>query len=464
MLFNSFNFFIFFTLVYCLYRILPHRGQNSLLLVASYVFYGAWDWRFLGLIFISTLTDYIVGQKIYTSTSRGLAKRWLAVSLIVNLSLLGFFKYFNFFAVSFASFMHQFGVEPNITLLNIILPVGISFYTFQTLTYSIDIYQKNLKPTDHFLDFALFVSFFPQLVAGPIERAKHLLPQILHPRTLTSSKNQEGLWLILWGLFKKVVIADQLALWVNQWFSLSSTLSGPQVWVASWGFAIQIYCDFSAYSDIARGVAKLLGFDLMLNFNLPFFAHSPADFWRRWHISLSTWLRDYLYIPLGGNRKSNGQTCRNLMLTMCLGGLWHGAAWTFVLWGLYQGLLLVLHRQWRYWTSWRCPRWLSIGVTFQLMAIGWLIFRAENFTQLGDMLGALVFDGSQVSQAIEALFQILRIAWPLVAVQCIQVFTQRLDLYRLILPWQQTIFASFFCYMIFVYGVMEAQQFIYFQF
>ncbi|MBE9529897.1 MAG: MBOAT family protein, partial [Proteobacteria bacterium] len=344
MLFNSVQFAIFFAIVYLLYLLLNHKGQNRLLLVASYVFYGCWDWRFLSLIAISTVVDYFCGLKIYESREKQKRKLFLFISVCSNLTILGFFKYFNFFTDNLYALLNGFGFSPDPFFLNIILPVGISFYTFQTISYSIDIYRKELNPTRKFLDFALFVSFFPQLVAGPIERAKNLLPQMLLPRKLTVDKFYEGCYLIFWGLFLKVFIADNLARMVDPVFSSSGPYDGVRVLLALYAFAFQIFGDFAGYSNIARGLAKCMGFDLMVNFNLPYFAVNPKDFWQRWHISLSTWFRDYLYIPLGGNRHGQMNTCRNLAITMLLCGLWHGAAWTFIVWGAYHALLQIIHK------------------------------------------------------------------------------------------------------------------------
>jgi alginate O-acetyltransferase complex protein AlgI len=388
MLFNSFTFWIFFAVVLLLYRVLPHRAQNRMLLVASYVFYGTWDWRFLSLILVSTVVDFFVGKAIAApAASDSARKRWLILSLCTNLGLLGIFKYLGFFVDSAAALLVALGFEPNLWSLRIILPVGISFYTFQTLSYTIDIYRRQLKPCDDFLDFALYVGFFPQLVAGPIERAKRLLPQIMEARVVTSRDFQLGLYCILLGLFKKVVLADNMALVVDHVFSQPvGSLSAWDCLLGVYAFAFQIYGDFHGYSLIAQGTAFWLGIRLMDNFRHPYFAISPQDFWRRWHISLSTWLRDYLYIPLGGNRGTQVQTYRNLLATMILGGLWHGAAWTFVIWGIIHGGWLAIHR----FLSERAPEraepgWLGLGIrmffTFQIVCVTWLFFRAESVPQ-----------------------------------------------------------------------------------
>ncbi len=344
MLFNSLEFVVFFAVVLALYSVLNHPRQNALLLVASYVFYGAWDYRFLLLLIGTTLVDYAVGLAIDRRSDPAARRRILMFSIVANLGVLGVFKYFNFFADSLVEFAGLFGLSVSPVTLNIVLPVGISFYTFQSMAYTIDVYRGHLKPCRSLPDFALYVTFFPQLVAGPIERATHLLPQIYARRVMTAEKIGSGLSLIALGFFKKVVMADNLAPTVNEIFAKQGGYTAEEVLVGAIFFAFQIYGDFSGYTDIARGTSRVLGFELMDNFREPYFARSPSDFWQRWHISLSTWLRDYLYISLGGNRGGRLTTYRNLILTMLLGGLWHGAAWNFVWWGLYHGTLLVGYR------------------------------------------------------------------------------------------------------------------------
>ena len=393
MQFDSRAFFAFFPLVYAIYLLLGHRwrAQNTLLLLASYIFYAWWDWRFLSLILISTANDYIIGRqlgRLDPSAQSDARKTLLAVSVVVNLGVLAVFKYFNFFADSVTDLLTTIGFQVDPVVLSVVLPVGISFYTFQTLSYTIDIYRGELEPTDNLRDFALFVAFFPQLVAGPIERAKNLLPQISSPRRIDPAQVEAAIWLIVWGYFKKVIIADRLGLFVvNPIFGDLVSVSYAELVVGTVAFAFQIYCDFSAYSDIARGLARLLGVEIMVNFRLPYFALSPSDFWNRWHISLSTWLRDYLYIPLGGNRGSRLFTYRNLMITMLLGGLWHGAAWNFVIWGAYHGLILILFRHFERTPMHRDP-WngnysapVVLGrmvFMFTLTLIGWLFFRIPS--------------------------------------------------------------------------------------
>ncbi|MEL7511288.1 MAG: MBOAT family O-acyltransferase [Cyanobacteria bacterium J06554_3] len=389
--FASIEFFVFLSIVYASYTLLSHRWQNRLLLGASYYFYGAWDWRFLGLIGLSTLVDFWIGKSMHASDDEPFRKQLLIGSLLVNLGLLGFFKYFGFFTDSLMAALSSLGLQADWPIVNVLLPVGISFYTFQTLSYTIDIYRKKLTPVENLPDFALFVSFFPQLVAGPIERASHFLPQVLANRHITLEKTARGSFLILFGLFKKVAIADGLGTSIDAIYNSTGTVGTLDIILATYLFAIQIYCDFSGYTDIARGISKLLGFELMENFRTPYFALNPSDFWRRWHISLSTWLRDYLYIPLGGSRNGVAKTYRNLMATMVLGGIWHGAAWNFVYWGIYQGGILCAHRL----VAGAKPtirpvRSLGDGLRravimagfFHVICYGWLLFRAASWAQI----------------------------------------------------------------------------------
>ncbi len=383
MLFNSQAFAVFFVVVFGLYWLL-RRAETPrvlLLLAASYMFYGYWDWRFLGLIVFSTVLDFLVGAAMGRSTDPRRRKRLLLLSLVGNLGVLGFFKYYNFFAGELALLLADVGVTPDAVLLEIVLPVGISFYTFQTLSYTIDIYRGDLTPERSPLRFALFVAFFPQLVAGPIVRARDFLPQIPRPPVLHASDFERGLTLIFWGLVKKVVIADYLGSeLVKPFWDDPATFGGGVSLLAMYGYAFQIYGDFSGYSDMAIGTARLLGFDLGANFRAPYRSTSPSEFWTRWHISLSSWLRDYLYIPLGGNRRGATRTYVNLTLTMLLGGLWHGASWMFVLWGLFHGLLLIGGRL-AGWTD--VPRgslalWTRRLVMFQLVCFGWVLFAAPD--------------------------------------------------------------------------------------
>jgi alginate O-acetyltransferase complex protein AlgI len=519
MLFNSYEFPIFFTIVYSLYRILGdrYRLQNLLLLVAAAVFYGWWDLRFLYLIVLSTGLDYSTGlligrgsmpwkQRLAVTAWLGFAAVaflainwgavdlglrpvrlsvnwsslwstdraiWLAIgfssavvllahlayplmmrlddeprrraaltlAIVANLGLLGFFKYFNFFADSFSLLWKSvFGVHPDLFTVRIILPVGISFYTFQSMAYTIDLYRKKLQPSENLLEYAAYVSFFPQLVAGPIERPAHLLSQFQAPRPRVDGPGvADAMWLIVWGLFKKMVVADNMAVIVNEAFGPFDGLAsqaivptdGVRLLFALYAFALQIYGDFSGYTDIARGTAKLLGFELMLNFNLPYFAISPSDFWRRWHISLSTWLRDYLYISLGGNRFGSLLTYRNLFLTMLLGGLWHGAAWPFIFWGVYHGTLLIVYRLIGLGGEDR-HRSLLVNllmglVMFHLTCLGWLLFRAQNMTTVRIFLESIFFHFQTSPEAWKALGQVAFHGWFLIAFQLVQLATGSLN-------------------------------------
>ncbi len=345
MLFNTLQFAIFLAVVWPVYLLLRRRSQNFFLLVASWCFYAAWDWRFLGLLATSTIVDYYCALGMRDSA--GARKRLLLlISVCTNLSILGFFKYCDFFITSFARLINAFGLHPHISVLGVILPVGISFYTFQSMAYTIDVYRGKFEPRRDFITFALYVSYFPQLVAGPIERAAHMFPQFENDRVVTLQNIKSGGYLILLGLVRKMAIADYIAPTVNDIFANPGAYGATALLLGAFLFALQLYGDFAGYSDIARGVSRLFGVELMVNFQQPYFATSITDFWRRWHISLSTWLRDYLYIPLGGSRGSRLFHYRNLMITMVLGGMWHGAAWTFIAWGLLHGMALVVHKMW----------------------------------------------------------------------------------------------------------------------
>ena len=476
MLFNSLQFALFFIIVYGLYLVSNHKWQNRMLLVASYVFYGAWDWRFLSLIWVSTIIDYICGIKLDATDNIKKRKQWLCLSIFSNLSILGFFKYFDFFAANFQRLAGQFGFSIQPTFLHIILPVGISFYTFQTMSYTIDIYRNEMKPTRRFFDFALFVAFFPQLVAGPIERARHLLPQMLSPRKLSLDKFYEGCYLIFWGLFMKVFVSDNLATIVDPVFASASPYGSAQVLLAMYAFSFQIFCDFAGYSNIARGLGKLMGFDIMVNFRLPYFATNPQEFWQRWHISLSTWLRDYLYVPLGGNRRGSIITYRNLAIVMLLGGLWHGASWTFIVWGAYQGALLIIHRLLKPLLK-KIPdiknnmlkgAWFYIRVIFffNLISIGFLIFRAPNVQQAFYMMKSLSSGFSFVLTPgiVNILWGMFSALWLLLILQYVQ-HKQRDLVYIYKVHWLLRGVIYFVMIWLLVHSsVGYAKPFIYFQF
>jgi D-alanyl-lipoteichoic acid acyltransferase DltB (MBOAT superfamily) len=392
MLFNSLDFAIFLPIVFVLYWFVTHKNlklQNLLIVIASYVFYGWWDWRFLSLIVFSTLIDYTIGRKLKNENHQFKRKLFLWISIIVNLGFLGLFKYYNFFIDSLYDVSPGLKVVLGFNTLDIILPVGISFYTFQTLSYTIDVYRKKLEPTSNIFDFAAFVAFFPQLVAGPIERATNLLPQFYKKRTFDYAKAVDGMRQILWGLFKKIVIADNCARFANEIFNNSADYSGSTLIMGALFFTFQIYGDFSGYSDIAIGTSRLFGFDLKQNFAFPYFSRDIAEFWRRWHISLSTWFRDYLYIPLGGSRGGTGMKVRNTFIIFIVSGFWHGANWTFIVWGALNALyflpllltnnnrnnLGVVAQGKNIPTA---KELLQILITFGLTVLAWIFFRAEN--------------------------------------------------------------------------------------
>lgn len=392
MLFNSVNFAIFFPIVFFIYWVVLKKNlkwQNIFLMLASYVFYACWDWRFVFLLAFSTFLDFICGLKIFDATTHQKKKLWLLICTLVNIGFLGFFKYYNFFIDSFQEFLQLFGLTPHLHTLQIILPVGISFYTFHGLSYVLDIYYGRIKPTRNIVDYSLFVSFFPLLVAGPIERATHLLPQVERPRTFSYSKAKDGVKQILWGLFKKVVIADGTAEFVDLAFDNTSDYSGWVLLVGAILFAFQIYGDFSGYTDIALGVARLLGFELLQNFKFPYFSRDIAEFWRRWHISLSSWFKDYLYIPLGGSKKGLPTTIRNTFIIFLVSGFWHGANWTFLAWGGLHALYMMPLVIWRknrqhiaVVAQGKClPSFVDMGqmlLTFTLVVLAWVFFRAES--------------------------------------------------------------------------------------
>jgi alginate O-acetyltransferase complex protein AlgI len=395
MLFNSFEFLLFLPIVFFLYWFILQKKlnvQNSLLLVSSYFFYACWDYRFLFLLLFSTFLDYFTGIKMEDSKNPRIRKIWLIISVGINLGFLGVFKYYDFFATSFAGLLMNFGLNVHPTTLNIILPVGISFYTFHGLSYVLDIYFQRIKAERNFVEYGVFVSFFPLLVAGPIERATHLLPQIKKARTFNYGQAVQGARLILWGLFKKVVIADNCAMFVDAVFPAYTDASNSQLILAIVLFSFQIYGDFSGYSDMATGVAKLFGIELLRNFNYPYFSRSIAEFWRRWHISLSSWFKDYLYIPLGGSRVSKGKQIRNTFIIFLVSGFWHGANWTFIFWGFLHALFIIpsiffaTNRQYMATVaegkfSPSVKEFFQMLITFILSSFAWIFFRAKNMEE-----------------------------------------------------------------------------------
>ncbi|HAV61198.1 MAG TPA: membrane-bound O-acyltransferase family protein [Verrucomicrobiales bacterium] len=496
MLFNSTDFFAFFgVFLLAWYLVRGDLGaRNWLIVFASYIFYAWWDYRFTALLLWSSVVDYAVAigmGRVQSSSSsfeatpsvphvdnndgdrseddksslRLRRKLLLLVSLVSNLGVLFFFKYFDFFRESMRALLDQFGMQMNWTGLQFILPVGISFYTFQTISYTVDVYRGRVEATRNFGQFLAYVAFFPQLVAGPIERASHLLPQLARKLTITLPMVESGLWLFIWGLFKKVVLADSFGHLVDPVFSYVDP-EATQTLIATVAFAFQIYCDFSGYTDMARGMARMLGFDLMLNFNLPYFAISVQDFWRRWHISLSTWLRDYLYVPLGGNRLGVGRTHLNLLVVMLLGGLWHGAAWNFVAWGLWQAVGLMANRLWAERTfarPVRLPGALNWLLTMLFVLYGWLLFRSTSAEQVLVLTASLAHWSPPIwagAQFRELLF----LAAPLVILQLFQWRTGDHEIVLRLPRWARGALQAVLIYVILLFWQREAAPFIYFQF
>ena len=475
MLFNSIEYFLFLPTVFILYWFVFKKDlklQNLLILISSYFFYGWWDWRFLSLIFLSTVVDYFVGLKIYDSQDNKVKKTYLLISILINLGLLVFFKYFNFFIESWIDLLGSFGYEQkSVWTLNVILPVGISFYTFQTMSYSLDIYFKKLKPTRDFISFASFVSFFPQFVAGPIVRASHLLPQLLSKRVFKYDQGVQGLRLILWGMFKKVVIADSLAWRVNYSFENYHTLDGGTLLLGLIYFSIQIYCDFSGYSDIAIGTAKLFGINIRTNFNFPYFSRDIGEFWRRWHISLSSWFRDYLYIPLGGSKGSQWTSIRNIFIIFIVSGFWHGANWTFIVWGLTHALLYIplflIGKNRQYTTNvvtennWfpSIKELFQMGMTYFSTTIAWVFFRSENISSSFQYLNSMV---SRISIPLDNRGGITYI----LLLICFDLFllknnNEMLEINFIISRWA---FYIVILFLIYLHISLETSEFIYFQF
>jgi alginate O-acetyltransferase complex protein AlgI len=548
--YNNPTFWLLFAIVYALYWRLGHRGQNTLLVFSSYVFYAFWDYRFLFLILVSTAIDFIGGlgvagivlsrrrragvlallvgsalvlcsnvhygelwagvsqwdpalvlaamprrladfrvpiatavlslvyaavlPRLYAAPEAVRRRTFLVISMVGNLAMLGYFKYCDFFIRSTVDLLAAFGMHADIRTLGIILPPAISFYTFQTMSYTIDLYRGDAEPTDNLRDFAAFVCFFPHLVAGPIMRASNFLVQFVKPREWNPGAAREGLMLILIGLFKKVVVADNLAPIANTAFFQFDGIghhipTGPEALIGLYAFAFQIYCDFSGYSNVARGIAKWLGFELVVNFRVPYLAVSPSDFWRRWHISLSTWLRDYLYIPLGGNRHGMRREYRNLMITMLLGGLWHGAAWTFVLWGFYHGLILCAYRLAGVrdvaWAPGSRVRWvIRVVTTFHLACLGWLFFRASTVQSAVAMATKIVTDFTVTPIAVTMLLLLVFYVVPLFVLEAFTAGEERLDrLFRA--SWgPQGIVYAYLVLMIVFFPAAHPVDFIYFQF
>ena len=485
MLFNSIDFAIFFPTIFIIYWLVAKhlKLRNSFILISSYVFYGWWDWRFLSLIFISSLVDFIVGQKLYKTKDKKARTSFLLISLLVNLGFLIYFKYANFFIQTFVDSFKIFGNEIEMSTLNIILPVGISFYTFQTLSYTIDIYRKQLKPTNDWLAFFSFVAFFPQLVAGPIERASHLLPQFYKTYKFNYNQVKSGLLLMAFGLFKKMVVADRVAILVNQVYNNPSDYYGIDIIIATVFFAFQIYCDFSGYSDIAIGLARTMGFDIMKNFDSPYLSKSITEFWRRWHISLSTWFRDYVYIPLGGSRKGKYRTYSNLFIVFVVSGLWHGAAMTFLIWGAIHGSIIIIEkaltkvRMKVFKTKKHILNYLiALPFTFTIVCFAWIFFRANNLDNAITLIRNIsVLNVNNISNGNIYLLGLLKHEFILsvIVILLLVIFEwyhKKNNLQRLLakqaLPIRWVFYlVIFFAILIFgVYGSNQVSEFIYFQF
>ena len=480
MIFNSIEFAIFLPIVFLLYWLVFNKNlrlQNLFIVAVSYLFYGWWDWRFLFLIAFTSLCSWASGLLIEQYRQRGNAAKWIsAANIVLNLVILGIFKYYDFFAQSFANLF--LGGKADGILLHLILPVGISFYTFQALSYSIDVYRGQLKPTHDAVEFFAYVSFFPQLVAGPIERASNLLPQFQQPRTFQYETTADGMRQILWGLFKKVVIADNCGKFVDPVFQNAAGSTGSELMVAALLFTFQIYGDFSGYSDIAIGTAKLFGIKLMRNFKFPYFSRDIAEFWRRWHVSLTTWFRDYLYIPLGGSRCKKAKVIRNTFIIFLVSGLWHGANWTFLAWGAYHALLflpLILAGKNRKYRSTLAPGkwfpgWKALGQmagTFFLVVLGWVIFRADSLGQAGT-----IFKGMCQLNTLEALYRFFMlpermVAWLIVAMMLVE-WAQRDQEHGLQMPQGTAWYIRYPAYLAVIICIVlycgSNQAFIYFQF
>ena len=471
MIFNSFVFVVFYLVVLALYWTVPYKFRWVLLLAASYFFYMWWNVAYIGLIILSTAIDYVISNRLLTRDDERTRKLGLIASVVMNLGLLFVFKYYGFFQESLAAIFGMFGIGFTPATSHVLLPVGISFYTFQTMSYTIDVYRRQLKPEPHAGRFALYVSFFPQLVAGPIERATALLPQLnAPPRKWDHTRFRSGLAQTLFGLFKKVCVADTLALHVDAVYGNHTLQGGADLALATVLFAFQIYCDFSGYSDIALGTARMMGIELMENFRLPYFSKSVTEFWQRWHISLSTWLRDYLYIPLGGNRHGKWHTYRNLMLTMLLGGLWHGANWNFVTWGGLNGAYLAAERALgvgRKAVVHALPlRAMRVVITFTLICITWVFFRSQDLDQALDVFRAI---GTwQGDFFIRDMGVFLNLSGMLAVLLACEFFYMRGRTMRSLIDGWSDLRTGIFCavllLLIGLFGVSDGSQFIYFQF
>lgn len=480
MLFNSFEFLVFLPIVFLLYWFVfrTRKWQNLLVVVASYTFYGWWDWRFLFLIALTSICSFASGWLIEHYEGHRQRQRWVsAANIVLNLGILGVFKYYNFFVENLDALLRSLGWQLDWVTINILLPVGISFYTFQALSYTIDVYQKKLPATHDVVEFFAYISFFPQLVAGPIERATNLLPQFQRQRTFDYTQAVDGMRQMLWGFLKKLVIADNCATLVNEYWNQYDALPGMTLFLLGVLFTFQIYCDFSGYSDIAIGCARLFGFNLMRNFNFPYFSRSIPEFWRRWHISLTTWFRDYIYFPLGGSRCDKWKIIRNVYIVWTISGLWHGANWTFVCWGLFHATLLAIYNVFSINTKYEhvvayghylpsIKEALQMALTFVLTIIGWIIFRAESMTQAAEYLTAMVrnkfFDPSLLYKKPYLLF-----GMALLAIEWLQRDKQHALQFSAIKPFNyRAVRWGIYFLIIMMISIYAgaSQQFIYFQF
>ena len=475
MLFNSLQFAIFFIVVVSIYFSIPHRYRWILLLIASYYFYMCWNAKYIILIAFSTLVDYFAGLRMSRISEKRKRTKYLVMSLVTNLGLLFTFKYFNFFSRSVSEFFQAISIPVQPPLLHVLLPVGISFYTFQTLSYTIDVYRGKIPHEKHLGIFALYVSFFPQLVAGPIERASNLLPQFYKKMTFDDERIASGLRLMLWGFFKKIVVADRLSLYVDSVYGNISFHSGLTLLVATYLFAFQIYCDFSGYSDIAIGAARVLGFDLMKNFDRPYFSLTIPEFWRRWHISLSTWFKDYLYIPLGGNRVPVARMYMNLAIVFVVSGMWHGANWTFIFWGALHGLYIVSSRLSlgfrdrlveRFRVNKKLVTFSRMFITFQLVCFAWIYFRADSLAH-ANLVVSKIFSLHWGRLYIPAMDQFVYSLFAVALLLAGDILLERFNFGAAIL--KQPVYVRWAAYaslaiVILLIGVFNGSQFIYFQF
>lgn len=475
MIFNSIAFLVFILAFLPVYFTLKGKSKIILCLLASYFFYGWWDWRFLSLIITSTCIDYFIGLELNKNNDEQNRRRLLIISVVVNLGFLAFFKYFNFFADSLEDLMLSLNITPSFNTLNIILPVGISFYTFQSMSYTIDVYRRKIDVEPDFIRFATYIAFFPQLVAGPIVRAADFLPQFRRTISFNWQRFTGGLWQVLWGFFKKIAVADSLAPFVDQCFELPENFSSIHLIAGVIFYSFQIYCDFSGYSDIAIGLARMMGFDFPINFRTPYFSKDFSEFWTRWHITLSSWLRDYLYIPLGGNRYGVFNTYKNLMITMLLGGLWHGASWVFVFWGLLHGIYLVVQRLigapiYRTLQSIHVPKMLLTGgsmlIVYIFTCLAWIYFRSPDFSTASTIINRIILMDNLNPSSIINKFLFIKGSLLLLILLLIEITDFRFNYLKLAVqkPAFRLVSYALLLWLIALFGTFGSSAFIYFQF